>query len=65
MTHPYFRHEGSELWHVLDTALAELEHNQDIELRTKRELVLGFICDAVTNATDRASVESKRERQGP
>lgn len=33
------------LWPKIDSAIEELEENQDIEITTKRDLVIAFLVD--------------------
>ena len=44
MEHPYKDFENSDLWKSLDKALVELEANQDVQITTAREYVVGYIC---------------------
>ncbi len=44
MEHPYKDFENSDLWNSLDKALVELEENQDVQITTAREYVVGYIC---------------------
>ena len=45
--HPYQEFEGTPLWSRVDRAVATLRKNGDIELTTRREYVVGYICRAV------------------
>lgn len=45
MTHPYEKYENTELWKKIGEALYELVENQDIEEVTKREYIVGYICN--------------------
>jgi hypothetical protein len=49
MPHPYEAFEGSELWRVIDTTVAELEENGDLELTTHRRYVIGYLCKRLTD----------------
>jgi hypothetical protein len=42
--HPYENFENTPLWTAFNNSLAELEQNQDIEITTRKELVIGYIC---------------------
>jgi hypothetical protein len=44
MSHPYREFEQTPLWRAIDIAVAELEQNNDVELRTTREHVIGYLC---------------------
>lgn len=43
-SHPYMQFEGTALWETVDETLAELERNQDIQITTSREYIIGVIC---------------------
>jgi hypothetical protein len=49
--HPYSEFESHPLWAVVDSQLSELEENQDIQLTTSRELVVGSIVKACVKKT--------------
>jgi hypothetical protein len=40
--HPYKRFEGTTLWQVLDAALSDLVANDDVEVKTAREYIVGY-----------------------
>ena len=44
MPHPYAHFEGTAIWEAITAAIADLEENQDIELTTVREYVIGYLC---------------------
>jgi len=44
MEHPYIKFEGTELWKTMSKIIDDLVTNQDIELTTPKEYVIGFIC---------------------
>lgn len=48
MAHPYEAREGTELWKILDRCVRELEQNSDIELRTDRGYVVGYLCQQLS-----------------
>ncbi len=48
MSHPYGDYEQTPLWRVIDASIAELEQNQDMELKTTREHVIGYLCQQLT-----------------
>jgi hypothetical protein len=50
MSHPYTAYEGTPLWRAVDAALADLEDNEDLELRAERRLVVGYLCEALVDA---------------
>ncbi|MFZ1700754.1 MAG: hypothetical protein WAU71_08035 [Pyrinomonadaceae bacterium] len=39
---PYEKYRNSELWNKIDEIVSELEENEDLELTTAREYVIGF-----------------------
>ena len=47
MSHPYHELESTKLWEVLKEALKELIENQDIEITTNEEYVIGFLCKSI------------------
>jgi len=47
---PYEKHKETELWKKVDTILRELEENQDIELTTTRDYVIGYFCQQLTGS---------------
>lgn len=49
MKHPYEEYEGTELWYTLTNAINSLIENQDLEVKTKKEYVIGYICKEVEN----------------
>jgi hypothetical protein len=64
--HPYVSHVGSLVWAAIDAAIAELEENDDLELRTARPYVIGLLCERLTKArlftrTAESSPESARD----
>lgn len=44
MRHPYMEYESSELWEMIKSSIEELVENNDIELQTPIEYVVGYIC---------------------
>lgn len=44
MEHPYKEFEGLVVWKTINKAIAELEDNQDLVLKTPREYVIGYLC---------------------
>ena len=47
MDHPYKKLESINLWTVVEEALEELRQNQDIEIITRAEYVIGFLCEKI------------------
>lgn len=48
--HPYRQWEGTARWAVLDRALAELVENRDLVESTRHEYVVGYLCQALSDA---------------
>ncbi len=47
MNHPYEEYENSKLWEVIESTLNDLVENQDIELKTHPEYVVGYLCKKI------------------
>ena len=47
MAHPSEIYEGTPIWDAVARALAELEENADVSLRTARPCVIGVLCARV------------------
>ena len=45
--HPYKTYEGSPIWSVVETAIADLVGNQDIEETTRREYIVGYLVQQI------------------
>ncbi len=48
LAHPYPGFRGSTLWKRVDRAVLDLIENQDIRLTTRRQYVVGYICQVLT-----------------
>ena len=44
MKHPYAEFEKTLLWKALDTAMSDLQKNQDVVLTTTQQHVIGYLC---------------------
>jgi len=44
MEDTFKEYEGSRLWEAVSCVIADLESNEDIELHTPHEYVVGYIC---------------------
>ena len=44
MKHPYEEYETSKLWKIVKSSIEELVENNDIELFTPIEYIVGYIC---------------------
>lgn len=49
MKHPYQEYETSELWAVVKSSIEDLVENNDIELSTPIEYVVGYICKNISS----------------
>ena len=45
--HPYTRYEQTPLWKALDKGIDDLVKNNDIEELTRREYIVGYLCDLI------------------
>jgi len=50
IAHPYIELENSTLWKIVKSAIDDLIINKDLELQTKEEYVIGYICKAVASS---------------
>lgn len=50
MKHPYTEYESSKLWMIIKSSIEELVENNDIELLTPIEYVVGSICKNISSA---------------
>ena len=57
MEHPYKEFESMVLWKTIDKAIGDLEENQDLELKTPREYVVGYLCK---NLIEGCSVDEQK-----
>lgn len=44
MEHPYKEYENSKTWAVLSKLIQDLVSNQDLEILTPVEYVIGYLC---------------------
>ena len=67
---PYTQYQSTEEWIIIEYLLKELETNQDIELKTAPEYVIGYLVEKLRNrdlfAKEKAQVKviSKRVNGG-
>lgn len=64
MSHPYDQYEQTRLWHVIEAAFTELEHNQDVRLTTARPYVVGYLCQQLAGQRLVTDAALGAERQG-
>jgi len=48
LAHPYKGFKGSILYKRVDRAILELAKNGDVQITTRREYVVSYICQALT-----------------
>jgi len=46
-THPYRAFEGTPIWRKVNRAIAALVKNRDIEEKTAREYIVGYVCKVI------------------
>lgn len=46
---PYEQYKNTEEWVIIEYLLQELENNQDIELKTAPEYVIGYLVEKLRN----------------
>lgn len=46
---PYAQYKNTEEWVIIEYLLNELENNQDIELKTAPEYVIGYLVEKLRN----------------
>jgi hypothetical protein len=44
---PYKKYEGGELWRSIDAALDDLVRNGDLQEKTARRYIVGYLCQAL------------------
>jgi hypothetical protein len=48
--HPYTKYEKTGQWKILKKAIISLQNNHDIEITTSPELVIGYLCKALSES---------------
>lgn len=66
---PYAQYQNTEEWVIIEYLLKELENNQDIELKTAPEYVIGYLVEKLRNrdllkSKEKEIVISKRVSNG-
>jgi hypothetical protein len=41
---PYEQYRGTEIWEIVDEAISNLMKNQDIAETTRRDYIVGYLC---------------------
>jgi hypothetical protein len=44
MKHPYIAYKNSQYWSIINKAIDDLVNNEDIEEKTTRDHIVGYIC---------------------
>lgn len=60
MKHPYKEYESSKFWEIVKSSIEELIENNDIELQTPIEYVVGYICKNISS-TDMPVIDILQE----
>ena len=50
MRHPYIKYEQDKIWTVVNDLINDLINNNDIELQTPIEYVVGYICKGLLDS---------------
>ena len=50
MQHPYIKYEQDKTWTVVNDLINDLINNNDIELQTPIEYVVGYICKGLLDS---------------
>jgi hypothetical protein len=46
--HPYPEFETTTLWAIVEKCITDLEDNSDVNITTRREYIIGYICKALS-----------------
>jgi hypothetical protein len=55
MEHPYKEYENSKTWNAVARLIKDLVDNNDIELLTPKEYVIGYICKGLSKQATKES----------
>ena len=55
MEHPYKEYENSKTWNAVARLIKDLVDNNDIELLTLKEYVIGYICKGLSKQATKES----------
>lgn len=47
IAHPYTEYQQTQLWELIEKAVNDLVKNQDIELTTRKEYIIGYLCKSI------------------
>ena len=59
MEHPYKEYENSKTWNAVARLIKDLVDNNDIELLTPKEYVIGYICKGLLKQTTKNKMDKK------
>lgn len=60
MQHPYIKYEQDKTWTVVNDLINDLINNNDIELQTPIEYVVGYICKGLLDSQVISDGEKRR-----
>jgi len=58
---PYVKYQNTEEWAILSYLLSELVNNQDIELKTAPEYVIGYLVEKLRNKDFKEEIKNFRQ----
>ena len=58
---PYAKYQNTEEWAILSHLLTELTNNQDIELKTAPEYVIGYLVEKLRNRDFQETIKNFRQ----
>jgi len=58
---PYIKYQNTEEWAILSHLLNELMNNQDIELKTAPEYVIGYLVEKLRNKDFKEEIKNFRQ----
>ncbi len=58
---PYVKYQNTEEWAILSHLLNELMNNQDIELKTAPEYVIGYLVEKLRNKDFKEEIKNFRQ----
>lgn len=62
---PYIHYQNTEEWAIIARLLEELINNQDIELKTPSEYVIGYLVEKLRNKDLREEIKAFAGNQQP
>jgi hypothetical protein len=52
VSHPYKKFENTPLWNIINKAIDDLVENDDIEEKSKREYIVGYISKVINESNN-------------